>query len=161
ALRAERPAGRARAALADRPRAPGGRTTPGLAGRDGAPPPWRRLPGPACLLGVPAHLRGRRLPLRLRRHARVEGDRDAEAGLTRRASLLALLVLVAGCGGSPSPRHEVAASCKRQQAALAAIGRVESLPQAKRALHRTIDVERRGGAGAPPRRAPARGAGAA
>jgi len=73
----------------------------------------------------------------------VEGDRDAEAGLTRRASLLALLVLVAGCGGSPSPRHEVAASCKRQQAALAAIGRVESLPQAKRALHRTIDVERR------------------
>ena len=37
----------------------------------------------------------------------------------------------------------MAASCERQTAALAAIGPVEDLAQAKRALRRTVDVERR------------------
>ena len=50
---------------------------------------------------------------------------------------------MAGCGGSGHPRHTVAASCKRQRAAIASIGPLESLAQAKRGLRRTIDVERR------------------
>lgn len=37
----------------------------------------------------------------------------------------------------------MAASCERQAAALAAIGPVESLGQAKRALRRTLGIERR------------------
>jgi hypothetical protein len=73
----------------------------------------------------------------------VEGKRDAEALLRGRRILLASVVCLAGCGKSRSAGDEVDASCKRQRAAIAALGPVESLPQAKRALRKTISLETR------------------
>jgi hypothetical protein len=71
----------------------------------------------------------------------VERHGHAEARLTHRRFLLVLIVILAGCGGSSSPRDDVAASCKRQRTALESVGPVESLAQATRALRRTIALE--------------------
>jgi hypothetical protein len=50
-------------------------------------------------------------------------------------------VILAGCGGSSSPRDQIAASCKRQRTTIALVGPIESLAHAKRALRKTIALE--------------------
>jgi len=71
----------------------------------------------------------------------VERHRHAEACLTDRRFLLVLIVILAGCGSSSSPRGEIAASCKRQRTTVASLGPVENLPDARRALRTTIALE--------------------
>jgi hypothetical protein len=71
----------------------------------------------------------------------VERHGHAEARLTDRRFLLVLIVILAGCGGSSSPRDEIAASCKRQRTTIASVGPIEGLAHAKRALRTTIALE--------------------
>lgn len=71
----------------------------------------------------------------------MERHGHAEARLTHRRFLLVLIVILAGCGGSSSPRDEIAASCKRQRTTIASVGPIESLAHARRALRTTIALE--------------------
>jgi hypothetical protein len=51
--------------------------------------------------------------------------------------------VASGCGGRPSAHEQLAASCRRQTEAVAAIGPIRSLAQGERALARVIDLEQR------------------
>jgi hypothetical protein len=75
----------------------------------------------------------------------VERDGHPEACLTRGSITLALALATltaAGCGSARSAHSELADSCKRQKAGIAAVGPIDGLADAEHALRETLRIER-------------------